>query len=71
MSKSDFQQSVLRFVALIVLCFAQSERLLAEDWNQFRGPNRDNLSTETGLLNQWPAGGPKLLFTATGLGEGY
>ncbi len=39
-------------------------------WPQWRGPNRDGLSTETGLLKQWPEGGPKLLWKATGLGEG-
>jgi outer membrane protein assembly factor BamB len=43
----------------------------AADWNQFRGPNRDNLSEETGLLDRWPQGGPERLWTATGLGEGY
>lgn len=40
-------------------------------WPQFRGPNRDGLSTEKGLLTSWPADGPKLLWTATGMGEGY
>ena len=40
-------------------------------WNQFRGPNRDNLSQETGLLKAWSSGGPRLLWTAKGLGEGY
>ncbi|HQX51041.1 MAG TPA: PQQ-like beta-propeller repeat protein [Planctomycetaceae bacterium] len=44
---------------------------LNKDWNQFRGPNRDNLSRETGLENQWPEGGPELLQTITGIGEGY
>ena len=48
-----------------------SGSLFAADWNQFRGPNRDNLSTETGLLDRWPEGGPERLWTATGLGEGY
>jgi len=41
------------------------------EWPQFHGPRRDNKSTETGLLRQWPAGGPKLLWTASGIGEGY
>src|SRR5437870_5149834 len=41
------------------------------DWPQFRGPNRDGLSAETGLLQQWPAGGPTLAWKATGLGSGY
>ena len=43
----------------------------AADFSGFRGPKRDNISTETGLLKQWPVGGPKLLWTAKGLGEGY
>jgi len=41
------------------------------DWPQFHGPKRDNISTETGLLKQWPKGGPKLLWTARGLGHGF
>jgi len=42
-----------------------------EDWPQWRGPNRDGLSRETGLLSSWPAGGPPLVWKATGLGAGY
>jgi precorrin-6B methylase 2 len=38
-------------------------------WPQWRGPNRDNVSTETGLLREWPEAGPKLLWKADGLGE--
>ena len=41
------------------------------NWPQFHGPNRDNISTETGLLKRWPEGGPKLIWRATGIGEGY
>ena len=41
------------------------------EWPQFHGPRRDNKSEETGLLKQWPAGGPKLLWTAKGLGAGF
>lgn len=36
---------------------------LAGDWPQFRGPARDGISTETGLLRQWPEGGPKVLWS--------
>jgi len=43
----------------------------AADWPQFHGPRRDNMSDETGLLKQWPADGPKLLWTATGIGAGF
>ncbi len=40
-------------------------------WPQFHGPARDNISTETGLLEYWPEDGPELLWTARGLGYGY
>jgi len=40
-------------------------------WPQFHGPRRDNKSDETGLLKQWPEGGPKLLWTAKGIGRGF
>jgi outer membrane protein assembly factor BamB len=43
----------------------------AGDWTQWRGPNRDGLSSETGLLQQWPQGGPALVWEAKGLGEGF
>jgi outer membrane protein assembly factor BamB len=45
--------------------------VLAADWPQWRGPLRDGKSSETNLLKQWPSGGPKLLWTAQGLGDGY
>jgi outer membrane protein assembly factor BamB len=45
--------------------------LSAADWPEFHGPNHDGKSAETGLLKTWPAGGPKLLWTATGCGAGY
>ena len=43
----------------------------ATDWPQWRGPNRDDISTENGLLASWPAGGPPLAWKSTGLGVGY
>jgi outer membrane protein assembly factor BamB len=54
------------FAALFVL-FATS----AADWPQWRGPNRNGISTETGLLKQWPKDGPKLLWQVKDLGGGY
>jgi outer membrane protein assembly factor BamB len=41
------------------------------DWPQWRGPNRDAISTETGLAPSWPSGGPKSAWSVTGLGSGY
>lgn len=45
--------------------------LLGDDWNQWRGPNRDAKSQETGLLDQWPDAGPPLAWKASGIGGGY
>lgn len=41
------------------------------EWPQFRGPNRDDISSDTGLLKQWPSGGPRLAWRADGLGRGF
>ena len=43
----------------------------SSDWPQWRGPERNGLSKETGLLKEWPVGGPKLLWQANDLGDGY
>jgi outer membrane protein assembly factor BamB len=41
------------------------------NWPQWRGPLRDGVSTETGLLSSWPASGPPLVWSAKGLGRGF
>ena len=41
------------------------------DWPQWRGPERNGNSHETGLLKQWPAAGPKLLWQVNDIGDGY
>jgi outer membrane protein assembly factor BamB len=43
----------------------------ADDWPQWRGPKRDGISKETGLLTEWPKNGPKLLWQTTDIGSGY
>jgi outer membrane protein assembly factor BamB len=43
----------------------------ADDWPQFRGPDRDGVSKETGLLKKWPQGGPKLAWTWKEAGTGF
>lgn len=45
--------------------------LLAADWPQYRGPQRTDISQETGLLSTWPKGGPTLLWTYNNAGVGY
>jgi outer membrane protein assembly factor BamB len=41
------------------------------DWPQWRGPDRNGVSREVGLLKQWPAAGPKLLWQLRDIGDGY
>jgi len=40
-------------------------------WPQWRGPRRDGICDEKGLLERWPEGGPKLLWKYDGLGRGW
>ena len=42
----------------------------AADWPEFLGPNRDNTSPETGLLTEWPGGGPPIVWQIE-VGPGY
>ena len=62
----------LRFLLLLVLNV--SVAALAGDkitWPCFHGPQRNNLSTDTGLMQAWPQEGPELLWTTSGIGHGY
>jgi len=44
---------------------------ISSDWPQWRGPLRDGLSSETGLLKEWPAEGPPVEWRIRNLGAGY
>ena len=57
--------------ALVLLVVGRGPATAADDWPQFRGPQRDGKCTETGLLAQWAEGQPKLLWKLAGLGRGY
>lgn len=59
------------FCAATLVSLSFAAVATAADWPQWRGPNRDGISTETGLLKSWPEGGPELLWKAEGLGIGY
>ncbi len=55
---------------LCALLCASSLTVISGDWPQFRGENRDGMSSETQLLTQWPEAGPKELWRNP-IGEGY
>ncbi len=61
----------IRPLSLLALALASASLARGSDWPQWQGPTRDSISTETGLLAEWPAGGPKLAWKATDLGGGY
>jgi len=56
-------------LAVVLALVAAAAR--AADWPQFRGPTRDGVSAETGLAPAWPEGGPPLVRTVDGVGEGF
>ncbi len=61
----------IAFSALLTSMISQPAPAATAEWSQWRGPNRDGKSPETGLLKEWPAGGPRLVWKSTNLGGGY
>jgi outer membrane protein assembly factor BamB len=57
--------------SLLFLMVASLALSAPADWPQWRGPKRDNLSAETGLLQSWPEKGPKLVWSSEDVGLGY
>jgi outer membrane protein assembly factor BamB len=62
---------VSRFALVGAFAVAGSVTIGAADWPQWQGPDRTGISKETGLLQQWPANGPAVVWTAGNLGNGY
>lgn len=60
-------KSRVGWLALVLVSFVS----LGADWPQWRGPDRTGLSTETGLLGEWPQEGPRLVWHAKEVGDGY
>jgi outer membrane protein assembly factor BamB len=55
----------------VALSIVVASAAAADSWPQWRGPNRDGRSAETGLLQAWPEGGPPLIWAAEGIGGGF
>lgn len=60
------------FLSCLTIVFALigASNVRSDDWPQWRGPKRDNISRETGLLKEWPDDGPPLVWRVGGVGEG-
>jgi len=58
-------------VALPLVLAIAAASVSAANWPQFHGPQRDNKSTDAGLLKAWPEGGPARVWETAGIGEGY
>jgi len=60
------------FATAAVVCQgAFASRAMSADWPTFRGSDRSGVSKETDLLQEWPEGGPPLLWKSEGTGRGY
>lgn len=59
------------FALMVALIASLASASFAADWPQWRGPNRDGISAEAGLLKAWPADGPKQVWRIDGIGAGY
>lgn len=57
-------------VITILFVIIISSLSFANDWPQYLGPNRNAISTETGIKRSWPAEGPEVLWTSP-LSEGF
>lgn len=63
--------SALTGIFALLVCAAPQDRPLGRGhWPQWRGPARDNIAQETGLLRKWPEAGPPLLREIRGIGTG-
>lgn len=59
------------FLRAQVVCVVSVGLCAAADWPRWRGPNRDGIAPENGLMKKWPAEGPPLLWQMRGAGRGY
>ncbi len=57
--------------ACLLLFVFTSPFAAAGDWPQWRGPEREGISTDKGLLKTWPEEGPPVVWQVDTVGEGY
>lgn len=62
---------VLGSVVLLSSFVSALEPKRTQDWPQWRGPNRDNISSFTGISTNWESNPPTLDWKLDGMGQGY
>ncbi|EMI41457.1 polyvinylalcohol dehydrogenase [Rhodopirellula sp. SWK7] len=72
-NKASLMKTLFTYSAILIAVSAPFflSHACAEDWQQWRGAERANRSTETGLFETWGEDGPPLKWMAEGLGSGY
>src|SRR5262249_18629122 len=70
-ARSSRMSRLFSFGLAAGLLAALAASAASTDWPQFRGPKRDDISPDKGLLESWPKAGPKLLWKGPGVGEGF
>ncbi len=66
--KSNLSFSI--FIVSLFLLISSADFVNAQS-AQWRGPNRDGIYPDTGLLKEWPEEGPEIVFTTEGIGKAY
>lgn len=61
----------MRKIFIILFTVIAGSSLTAQDVAQWRGPNRNGIYNEKGLMKEWPVDGPKMIWHFDGLGEGH
>ncbi|HUQ86330.1 MAG TPA: PQQ-binding-like beta-propeller repeat protein [Vicinamibacterales bacterium] len=68
---AGFRLFVTAIIGALLMPFASAQQPALQEWSQWRGANRDGISQETGLLQEWPKSGPPLVWRVNGIGNGY
>jgi outer membrane protein assembly factor BamB len=61
----------MKSLQLLCCLLGLSQAIFSQTPAQWRGVDRSGVYNETGLLKEWPAEGPVLLWSAEGIGKGY
>src|SRR5262245_58850703 len=64
-------KAVLTVCSMAVIAHFTCPAVVADDWPQWRGPKRDGVSQEKGLLQEWPKDGPRQVWQVKTLGSGF